>query len=81
MTTFECVKCNTTIDCDTCGTKYCPNCGNVMLTTNGKKNQIKGICGKCKDSIYLAKVNDKVVYKCKLLDKQLVEDGTKIPCI
>ena len=71
MTQFECPNCNTNIECDTCGTKYCPNCGKPMITTHGKKNKIKGICGKCNFSIYLAVVNNKIVYKCTKLNKQL----------
>jgi len=71
MTTFECANCNTTIECNTCGTKYCPNCGKPMLTTKGKKNNIKGICGKCNHSIYLAKLNDSIIYKCNKAGVQL----------
>lgn len=79
MTTFECVNCNTVIDCATCGTKYCPKCGKAMITSTGKKNNIKGVCGKCNHSLYLAKVNDIVIYRCNKLMVQL--DKPLIDCI
>lgn len=71
MAKFKCPKCNNIIECNTCGTKYCPACKTEMVLLHGFKNNIEGFCGKCNNAVFLFTANNVIYYKCLVLNKQL----------
>ena len=73
MSKFKCSKCNTVIECNTCGSKYCPNCNTLMTILTRQKEHIEGFCSKCNYARYIATLNDKVIYNCDKANIQIKE--------